>query len=149
MPVFLPLGYTVVTETRAMPIATGEARPITRWFADGWFNCPWCGSANLPDARHCDNPACWASTYATAENVRADQDRIAREAAAREQWHRDAAAQAAAQERYQQQRAQLWQQCVATATERGACLTCLRASRWETAPRYRRHRRPDFHTATA
>nr|MDT0658790.1 hypothetical protein [Micromonospora sp. DSM 115978] len=138
-----------MTETRAMPAATGEARQITKWFANGWFNCPWCGAANPADAQHCDNPACWASKYATAENVRAGQDRDAREAAEREQRHQAAAAQAAAQERYQQQRAELWQQRVATATERGACLTCLRASRWETEPLYRRHRRPDFHAATA
>jgi len=149
MPVFLPLGHTVVTGIRAMPIATGETREITKWFVGGWFNCPWCGSANPPDAQHCDNPACWASKYATAENVRADQDRIARAAAEREQRQRAAAAQAAAQERYQQQRTELWQQCVAPATERGACLTCLRASRWETAPLYRQHRRADFHAATA
>src|SRR5690349_4557032 len=31
---------------------------------------------------------------------------------------------------------ELWQQCVGTATERGACLTCLHASRWETASLY-------------
>lgn len=143
---FLPLGYTVVTETRSMPIATGETRQITKWFTDGWFNCPWCRAANPPDAQHCDNPACWASTYATAENVRADQDRRARAAAEREQREQAAAAQAAAQAKYQEQRAELWQRCAATATERGACLTCLRASRWETEPLYRR---PDFHAASA
>lgn len=113
MSVFLPLRPTVVTDTRAMPTATGgDTRPITTWFEGGWFNCPWCGAANPPDAQHCDNPTCWASTYATAENVRAGQDRIAREAAAREQRRQAAAARAAARERYQQQQAQLWQQRV-------------------------------------
>jgi hypothetical protein len=132
-----------------MSIATGDIRPITKWFEGGWFTCPWCGAPNPPGAQHCDNPACWASKYATAENIRADQDRRAREAAECEQRQQAAAAQAAAQEQHRQQRAELWQRCVATATERGACLTCLRASRWETAPLYRRHRRPDFHAATA
>lgn len=149
MPVFLPLRPAVVTETRAMPIATGETRQITTWFEGGWFNCPWCGAANPPDARHCDNPACWASKYATAENVRAAQDRIARETAEREQRRLAADAHAAAQERYQQERATLWAERVTTATQKGACLTCLRKSRWETEPLYRRHWRPDFHAATA
>jgi len=149
MPVFLPCGDAVVTEARVMRIATGETRQITTWFVGGWFNCPWCEAANPPEAQHCDNPACWASKYATAEHVRAEQDRRAREAAEREQRQRAAEAQAAAQQRYQEQRAALWAERVATATERGACLTCLRHSRWETEPRYRRHRRTDFHTAKA
>jgi hypothetical protein len=152
VPVFLPHRDALVTDTRTMRIATGETREITRWFEGGWFNCPWCGAANPPEAeqsQHCDNPACWASKYATADQVRAEQDRRAREAAEREQRQRDAEAQAAAQRRYQQQRAALWAERVATATERGACLTCLRNSRWEIEPRYRRHRRADFHAAQA
>ena len=137
-----------MTETRVMRTATGQTREITTWFECGWFNCPWCGAANPPEAeqaQHCDNPACWASKYATAENVRAAQDRIAGERAEREQRRLTAAAQ----ERDQQRCAALWQQRVATATERGACLTCLRRSRWETEPPYRRHRRADFHTTKA
>jgi len=152
VPVFLPHNHTVMTQTRVMPIATGQTRQITIWFEDGWFTSPWCGAANPPEAeqvQHCDNPACWASKYATAENVLAAQDRIAREQAEREQRRLAAEAHAAAQERAQQQRAALWQQRVATATERGACLTCLRKSRWETEPLYRRHRRADFQTTTA
>jgi hypothetical protein len=135
-----------MTDTRVMRIATGETREITRWFEGGWFTCPWCGAADPPEAQHCDNPASWASAYATAETVQAEQQRIAaREAEARQRLVA-AEAHADAQRRHQEQRAALWAQRVATATQRGACLTCLRASRWDTEPLYRRHRRADFHT---
>ncbi len=134
-----------MTGEQIMTIATGEARPITTWFAGGWFTCPWCGAANPPKVQHCDNPACWASTYATADRVRAEQERIARQHAEHEQRRSAVEAHTAAQQRCQEERAALWQRRVATANERGACLTCLRRSRWETQPLYRRHRRPDFH----
>jgi hypothetical protein len=139
-----------MTGTPVVRIATGETREITRWLEGGWFNCPWCGAANPPEAQQaqrCDNPACWASAYATAENVLAEQQRIAAREAEARQRQVAAEAHADAQRRYQEQRAALWAQRVASATERGACLTCLRRSRWDTQPLYRRHRRADFHTA--
>jgi hypothetical protein len=137
-----------MTDEQVMTIATGETRPVVRWFDGGWFTCPWCGTPNPPEARDCDNPACWASQYATAEWVRAEQERITRAQAEREQRRMAAEAHAVAQQKQQEQRAALWAERTATATGRGACLTCLRTSRWETQPLYRRHRSPDFHTTT-
>ncbi|MEV7628836.1 hypothetical protein [Actinoplanes sp. NPDC089786] len=100
-----------MTETGAMPIATGESQPITKWFDGGWFNCPWCETPNPPEAQqpqHCGNPACWASKYATADSVRADQQRRAAQATEREQRRLAAEAQAAAQQRYRDERVALW-----------------------------------------
>lgn len=132
-----------------MTIATGEHRPIVQWWPDGSYTCPWCGAANdgLPVAgrRHCFNPACWASSYATVEYVRAAQERRARAERERQQRQHlaDIAARMAAKRRAALD--QLWAERRAEAEARGACLICLRRSYWETSPRYVKHRRADYH----
>jgi len=129
-------------------LATGDARPVLRVWETGWFACPWCETPNPPQARHCDNPACYASAYATVDSNRASQDRAdaAQQERQRRQGHADA--QAATAERSRIARDAAWAQAVAEAERRGACLACLRRSRWESAPRFIRHRSPDYHTST-
>jgi hypothetical protein len=131
-----------------MTIATGETRPITRWFDGGWFTCPWCGSANPPEAvSNCQNPACWASKYAKADDVRAEQERRAR--VQRETEERAAAERAAAEmaKASRETADRRWLDLVAKAKEQGACLVCLRKTRWRPEPRFVVHRRADFHEA--
>ncbi len=131
---------------RVMRLITGEARPIVKVYPDGAFNCPWCGAANDADAEHCANPGCWASAHADADQVRAAQHQYAQAQAAATQRQADIATAARMAQAARDVEQQLWQKVSAEATERGACLTCLRKSAWRTTrPKFLRHRRPDFH----
>lgn len=60
-----------------MRIATGETRPITKVYANGAFDCPWCGGGNDADNEHCANPACWANKHASPEEIHAARARHA------------------------------------------------------------------------
>lgn len=132
-----------------MRIATGESRPITQTWPDGSFTCPWCGAANSPGASGCFNPACWASPYATVEHIAADRVRRA-ELEQRLSEHRALAKAAEASRRANREReAKLWTERRAEADRRDACLVCLRASHWQTTPRFVKHHRADFHGGEA
>jgi hypothetical protein len=131
---------------REMAIATGETRPITQTWPGGGFNCPWCGGCNPPAATHCNNPACWASQYANADLIRAEQAR--RVIAARDVEARRAAAESATRAHVNRQAAESkrWAEFQAEANERGACVTCLRKSDWRSSrPKFVKHRSPDHH----
>jgi hypothetical protein len=137
------------TTSRVMRIATGETRPITRVWPDGAYTCPWCGAANNAAAQQCRNPACWASPWATADGVRAEQERRARIDGEAAERRRAATAAAEAAERTREADRLLWQRRLDEARTRGACIDCLRASHWRVEPRFVRHRRPDFHRRDA
>jgi hypothetical protein len=116
-------------------IANGEARPIEQVWPDGSYTCPWCFYGVQADAAGCGNPACFAlvgSTYWTAERIEARRAELKARAdeEARRQRDHEAALERIAAER--QDRIDKWAVVAAEAEKRAACLSCLRASAWET-----------------
>ncbi len=126
-------------------LATGDSRQITKFYDGGYVDCPWCGGSWPPGETSCPNPACLAYGRATEDEVRDTLARWAADAAERERRTREAALAAQLAQEKHEADAQLWNGLAAEAKQRGACLDCLRRSRWRDAPRFVRHRRADFH----
>lgn len=141
---------TAHREGDVMVLATGDTRPIA-WQQDGaWFFCPWCRTNQKAHEDTCPNPACVASRWADEQYVRDVFDRLAAEDARREQAQREAEALARSDAASRAARQAAWNKVAAEATERGACLICLRGSPWEGGhPRFVRHRRPNHHDRSA
>jgi hypothetical protein len=88
--------------------------------------------------RGCDNPACL--TGMNAEQLAATRQRIADREAGEARRKRD---HEYAMERIREAReaeARLWDEVSAKARENGQCVSCLRASYWQSRPKFTRHR---------
>ncbi len=70
-----------VTASAAVTVRTvlGDERPVSKVYADGSVNCPWCCAAiRKHELPHCPNPACYANASWRPEALRAhreEQDR--------------------------------------------------------------------------
>jgi hypothetical protein len=111
---------------------TGEAydaQPYPRHMAETW------------ESRGCGNPACLVNM--TAETLAAAKARIAgREAEeARRQRQHEQAMERIRESREAEQR--LWDELSDRAREAGQCVSCLRASYWQSRPKFTRHRDAD------
>ena len=140
-----------MTAAVSVAIPTGEARDA-KTYEDGSYSCPWCGGA-VPSPEHpnyadgeypvyireaweahgCANPACFARVnppmpIEVIERVRAEAQARRDEEARRKRDHEAAMARIDAE---RQARVDKWAQVSAEAEKRGACISCLRASDWE------------------
>jgi hypothetical protein len=136
---------------KAITLIDGESRPVTRR-PDGSWTCPWCESpAGMPGQgpradfdRGCPNPGCLASMPADRLTAWKEQ-----QAADERERHRRAAiadftARQAEERRHAQE--QLWADLEAQASEKGACLRCLRESDWRGGrAKLVRHRTKNYH----
>jgi hypothetical protein len=126
--------------------AIGRQREAPRVWPDGSYRCPFCDYPVPPGAKHCPNPACSASEYATPERVRegiARTDQRKREEASKESlksFNRKYAADALREKLTRQA------ELTAEAVRRGACTACLAKSyafqSGQGTPKYVRHRGP-------
>jgi hypothetical protein len=128
----------VVRRPAEMALATGERRPVTRHYSNG-YACAWCASPIHDGDAGCANPACLtgmdAGHVTTALERMLDAERGRQEDLRRAAVWREQAAEARVR------REERWGELTGEAARRGACLECLRASSWEHGdPRYVRHR---------
>jgi Bifunctional DNA primase/polymerase, N-terminal/SNF2-related domain len=143
----------VMTPPTALTLADGQMRPVTKTWPDGSYACPWCespagtpGEARAEWDRGCANPACRVNM--SAEQLAASRQREADEAARWQQAESIRRFNMRMAEEREQSEAELWDSLAAEAQERGACLTCLRTSRWRSGrdqAKFVRHRTASYH----
>ncbi len=129
-PVISPEGWAYGQQLNAESYAKqGEAyeiQPYPQYMARTW------------ERRECGNPAC--VTGMNAELLAATRQRIAdREAEeARRKRDHEWAMESIRQSREAESR--LWDEVSAKARDAGQCVSCLRASYWQSRPKFTRHR---------
>jgi len=122
----------------------GRELPVTKMYADGSYNCPFCGSAVTGQwARYvaCGNPACPANPAFPVEIART---RLAESEARLEEERRRQASLAWSKEysRSRDDEHRAWEaEQIARARAGGYCERCLFQSGWERA-KFIRHRGP-------
>lgn len=125
-------GLTVVT------LVSGESREITRVWADGAYECPWCWYPVRADEAECGNPACDTRLDAAGLAARRAEQAARVQAAEREaslrRWEAERRAEREAAE------TALWAELSGRASDAGECIACLRRSYWRSSPRFVRHR---------
>jgi hypothetical protein len=142
-------GQTPQVAPARVALADGETREITKRWPDGSYSCPYCESPVIAGRhrpewdRGCENPGCTVNM--TAEQLAAWRQREAAQAERRrEREALDASLTRMAEDRRREE-AELWAKVAAEATERGACLDCLRRSCWRSHPKFVRHRTAHHH----
>lgn len=118
----------------------GDSRPVQRFYEDGSFDCPWCGSAVVFPKRQCENPACDSCKYWTESALLERREREAARLAEEARRKRD---HELTMERIKEEKARrlAWQkEQFAEAEKRGACLHCLFLPGWERV-RFVKHRK--------
>jgi hypothetical protein len=141
-------------ETQQVPparvvLTDGETREITKRWPDGSYSCPYCESPVIAGRhrsewdRGCENPGCTVNM--TAEQLAAFRQREAAQAERRREREALDASLARMAEDRRREEAELWAKVAAEATERGACLECLRRSCWRSHPKFVRHRTAHHH----
>jgi hypothetical protein len=131
--------------TATLTDVLNRERAITRTYADGSFDCPFCAVAVITPAVRCENPGCSASTYAMAdprcavhfrEQAERDEARKAEEARRR----RDAEWAMKRHQEEQTERAAWIAEQHAEQERRGTCRRCLNPDPFRRVARFVKHR---------
>lgn len=115
----------------------GECRPITRRYADGSIECPFCCYPH--NLESCPNPQCEANPRMPAAAITERREQARKQKEEAEQRRRNAEWQRE-YHRQNQAAAETWRaEQVEEANRRGACLRCLFQAGWQRV-KFVRHR---------